>query len=154
MKNLRRIRAERQITLRDLEEMSGVSKETISGIERGSRSPQPLTLGKLAKALDVDVDDLLSETPRPKASAPLSSLFDEEFNEAQWCEHVDTLSREELEALTGALRPRVEELTTGLDRADLADPVHTEASLRAMQELLLLQRRLLVLERALAKSRQ
>jgi len=151
VKNLRRIRAERQITLRDLEEMSGVSKETISGIERGSRSPQPLTLGKLARALGVDIDDLLSETPRPKASAPLD-LFDESSNEAQWREHVDTLPREDSEALQSNLLSRIDELTKGLDRADLSDPVRIEASMRATEELLLLQGRLLVVEQALTEA--
>jgi transcriptional regulator with XRE-family HTH domain len=51
-----------------LEERTGVSKRTISEIERGMREPQPLTLAKLANALGVDLDDLLEEEA-PKVSA-------------------------------------------------------------------------------------
>ena len=64
---LRRIRAQRQLTLRALSEISGVGKETISDIERGIRTPQTLTLGKLAAALDVDINDLLEDQYSPKA---------------------------------------------------------------------------------------
>jgi len=53
-----------------LEERTGVSKRTISEIERGMRTPQTLTLAKLANALSVDLDELLEEDS-PKAQAPL-----------------------------------------------------------------------------------
>ncbi len=49
-----------------LEERTGVSKRTISEIERGMRTPQTLTLAKLANALDVSLDELLEEES-PKA---------------------------------------------------------------------------------------
>lgn len=52
-----------------LEERTGVSKRTISELERGMRAPQALTLAKLAAALGVDIDDLL-EDEAPKAPAP------------------------------------------------------------------------------------
>jgi transcriptional regulator with XRE-family HTH domain len=68
MERLKHIRAERGLTLRDLAQESGVSKDTISEIERGVRKPHPTTLGKLAKALDVEVADLFPK----KAQAPLS----------------------------------------------------------------------------------
>ena len=69
LQGLRRIRAQRQLTLRALSEKSGVSKETISDIERGIRTPQTLTLGKLAAALDVDINDLIEEQYSPKAQS-------------------------------------------------------------------------------------
>ena len=70
MRKLRRIRAEKGLTMDALEERTGVSKRTISEIERGMRTPQTLTLAKLANALDVELDDLL-EDEAPKAQAPL-----------------------------------------------------------------------------------
>jgi len=73
MKALQRLRAEQQLTLRELEDRSGVSAEAISAIERGTRKPQLLTLGKLARALDVDIEQLAEEQPSPKASAPTPS---------------------------------------------------------------------------------
>ncbi len=69
MKKLRRIRAEKGLTMDALEERTGVSKRTISEIERGMRTPQTLTLAKLANALGVKLDDLLEEEA-PKASGP------------------------------------------------------------------------------------
>ncbi len=69
MRNLRRIRAEKGLTMDVLEERTGVSKRTISEIERGMRTPLALTLAKLANALDVKLDDLLEdEAPKAKAS--------------------------------------------------------------------------------------
>jgi transcriptional regulator with XRE-family HTH domain len=52
-----------------LEERTGVSKRTISEIERGMRIPQTLTLAKLANALGVDLDELVEDEAR-KAPAP------------------------------------------------------------------------------------
>jgi transcriptional regulator with XRE-family HTH domain len=52
-----------------LEERAGVSKRTISEIERGVRTPHTLTLAKLANALEVDLDELL-EDEAPKDRAP------------------------------------------------------------------------------------
>ncbi len=72
MKKLRRIRAEKGLTMDALEERTGVSKRTISEIERGMRTPQTLTLAKLANALDVNLHDLL-EDEGPKGTAPHSS---------------------------------------------------------------------------------
>jgi transcriptional regulator with XRE-family HTH domain len=69
VRKLRRIRAEKGLTMDALEERTGVSKRTISEIERGMRDPQTLTLAKLANALGVDLDELVEEEA-PKAQAP------------------------------------------------------------------------------------
>jgi transcriptional regulator with XRE-family HTH domain len=69
VKKLRRIRAEKGLTMDTLEERTGVSKRTISEIERGMRTPQTLTLAKLANALGVKLDDLLEEEA-PKTPGP------------------------------------------------------------------------------------
>jgi transcriptional regulator with XRE-family HTH domain len=69
VRKLRRIRAEKGLTMDALEERTGVSKRTISEIERGMRDPQTLTLAKLANALGVDLDELVEEEA-PKSQAP------------------------------------------------------------------------------------
>lgn len=70
MDRLAESREKRGLTLRELSKMSGVSPDTINQIELGHRKPRPSTLRKLARALDIDVEDFFSEseelTARPK----------------------------------------------------------------------------------------
>src|SRR5919112_5016956 len=66
MDRLAELRERRALTLRELSEMSGVAADTINQIELGHRKPRPSTLRKLARALEVDVEELMP----PKASAP------------------------------------------------------------------------------------
>ncbi len=58
MEKLRTLRKQRVLTLRDLAEKSGVSKDTISRIERGGGA-YPVTIRKLAAALEVDPSELI-----------------------------------------------------------------------------------------------
>ena len=58
---LRVLRAERGLTVRQVAELSGVAKETISQVERGERHPYDRTLAKLAHAYGVPVEDLLEQ---------------------------------------------------------------------------------------------
>jgi transcriptional regulator with XRE-family HTH domain len=64
---LRVLRAERGLTVRQVAELSGVAKETISQIERGERHPYDRTLAKLAQAYGVPVGELI-EQPDPLAA--------------------------------------------------------------------------------------
>jgi transcriptional regulator with XRE-family HTH domain len=48
------------LTLRELGEKAGVSKDTISRIEREGTA-YPATIRKLAKALDIDASELVPE---------------------------------------------------------------------------------------------
>ena len=51
--------------------MSGVAADTINQIELGHRKPRPSTLRKLARALEVDVEEFYAETALVgKAEAP------------------------------------------------------------------------------------
>lgn len=59
--NVRRLRAEREINQEDFATDSGFDRGYISGIERGVRNPSILVLERIAKALGVDVTDLLDE---------------------------------------------------------------------------------------------
>jgi len=73
---LRVLRAERGLTVRQVAEISGVAKETISQVERGERHPYDRTLAKLAHAYGVPVEDLLEEPALAvgKAEAPEAGL--------------------------------------------------------------------------------
>ncbi len=83
---LREIREARAHSLRSLSEKSGVAQDTISEVERGLRRPHATTIRKLAKALDVEVEDITGGVPTvPKVLAPPSlewalAASDEEFD--------------------------------------------------------------------------
>ncbi len=53
MERLKELRREQVLSLRDLEERSGVSYNTIWRIEDGRQGAQPRTIRKLAEALGV-----------------------------------------------------------------------------------------------------
>ncbi len=58
--NLQKIRTERNFTKEELSKKSGVHRNTIKLIENScSKNPAITTLEKLAKALDVTVNDLI-----------------------------------------------------------------------------------------------
>ncbi len=75
MERLRILRAERRMTLRELEEASGVSKDAISEIERGLRQPRISTVLNLAEGLGVDPSVLLNEVAHalPERSEPVEA---------------------------------------------------------------------------------
>ena len=56
---LRRLRAERALTLRDLAEISGVSYDTINKLELSRRPAHASTIRKLANALGVEPRELM-----------------------------------------------------------------------------------------------
>jgi transcriptional regulator with XRE-family HTH domain len=75
MDRLAELREKRGLTLRELSRMSGVSPDTINQIELGHRRPRPSTLRKLARALDIDIEDFFEDeelTSHPKVTAPPS----------------------------------------------------------------------------------
>ena len=59
VQRLRALRQQRVLTLRELEERSGVAYNTIWHLENGKRGAQPRTLRKLADALGVDPVELV-----------------------------------------------------------------------------------------------
>lgn len=65
-----RVGRDPRLTQRELAERAGVSVETISKLEQGAKQSARLTsLNKLARALDVDVSDLVSRPVRVDAPA-------------------------------------------------------------------------------------
>jgi transcriptional regulator with XRE-family HTH domain len=59
--NLKRIRNEYPLTVRELAEMSGVSYDTITKVENGHRQARPSTIRKLSRALGVEPRELIKE---------------------------------------------------------------------------------------------
>ena len=59
MERLKELRREQVLSLRDLEERSGVSYNTIWRIEDGRQGAQPRTIRKLADALSVAPSELV-----------------------------------------------------------------------------------------------
>ena len=53
------LQAQKQMTTTKLAKLSGISGSAICNIVRGDREPRPKTVGKLAKALNVEVEELL-----------------------------------------------------------------------------------------------
>ena len=73
---LRRLRADRGLTLDALAERAGVSRAMISLIERGESSPTAAVLDRLAAGLGVSIASLFAEEARPDAS-PVSRRADQ-----------------------------------------------------------------------------
>jgi transcriptional regulator with XRE-family HTH domain len=59
VQRLRALRQQRVLTLRELEQKSGVAYNTIWHLENGKRDAQPRTLRKLAEALGVEPEELV-----------------------------------------------------------------------------------------------
>ena len=61
VQRLRDLRKHRVLSMRELEERSGVSYNTIWRIEAGRQGAQPRTIRKLAEALGLEPHELLKE---------------------------------------------------------------------------------------------
>jgi transcriptional regulator with XRE-family HTH domain len=61
VERLRELRREQVLSLRDLEDKSGVSYNTIWRLEDGRQGAHPRTIRKLAEALGVEPRELLVE---------------------------------------------------------------------------------------------
>jgi transcriptional regulator with XRE-family HTH domain len=72
-RKLRMLRAAEGITLAEVEERSGVTRESIGELERGKRIPFGSTLQKLARAYGVSLAELFEEESTPKVQAPQAS---------------------------------------------------------------------------------
>jgi transcriptional regulator with XRE-family HTH domain len=59
VKRLKELRRERVLSLRELEERSGITYATIWRIEDGRQGAHPRTIRKLAEALGVDPSELI-----------------------------------------------------------------------------------------------
>lgn len=67
-RKLRILRGERGLSMRSAADLCGVTKETLSALERGTREPHDPTLAKIAKGYGVPFEELLEE-PVPLGEA-------------------------------------------------------------------------------------
>jgi transcriptional regulator with XRE-family HTH domain len=59
--NLKALRQRRALSLADLSKISKVGRVTINRVENGKQRPRPRTIRALAKALQVNVEELTTE---------------------------------------------------------------------------------------------
>jgi transcriptional regulator with XRE-family HTH domain len=59
MAKLRELRRRRVLTLEELAQKAGVGRNTVWRLEHGMMGAQPRTIRKLAKALDVEPEELV-----------------------------------------------------------------------------------------------
>jgi transcriptional regulator with XRE-family HTH domain len=57
--NVQRLRRDKEMSQEELAARAEMHQTYLSGVERGVRNPSLLVLGRIAKALGVDVEDLL-----------------------------------------------------------------------------------------------
>ncbi len=72
---LKRLRAERSLTIARLAELAGVSSGMISQIERGTTNPSIRTLQRLRAALGVNLWEVLDRSDAPEAAPPVPSGY-------------------------------------------------------------------------------
>jgi transcriptional regulator with XRE-family HTH domain len=77
-KRVRDLRKARGYTLEDLADSSGVSRSSISAIERKETSPTAAVLNRLADALGVTLASLFSDDPRNVEQQPLAQAADQQ----------------------------------------------------------------------------
>jgi transcriptional regulator with XRE-family HTH domain len=70
-RHVQRLRRARGLTQDGLAEKTGYDLKRLSQVERGRINPSLATLERIARALDVDVADLVARPPRRKADPPL-----------------------------------------------------------------------------------
>jgi transcriptional regulator with XRE-family HTH domain len=131
MDRLAEFRERRALTLRELSRMSGVAADTINQIELGHRKARPSTLRKLAKALEVDVEEFYAAPALSgKADAPATgrSLTDKVLDAVRLDEEKDARAMARLYASEGVLRT-----TAASEYAE--DALRAELSGRPFDEL-------------------
>ncbi len=61
LKKLEFLMAEKCIEIRELSKKTGITESTISRIKNGKQNAKPVTIGKLAKGLEVQITELLEK---------------------------------------------------------------------------------------------
>lgn len=97
-KNLQRLRKLKQWTQRDLGDLLHVDHSMVARWENGKVFPRSKTLQRLAEALEVPVDQLMSETQN---GANLANIPDQEL--AELLGQISVLEQRDLDALKTVL---------------------------------------------------
>jgi transcriptional regulator with XRE-family HTH domain len=116
-RHLRVLRAERGLSLTEAAEWIGVTRDTLSEIERGKRHPYTPTLAKIARGYGVPVEELLEE---PAASDPEAGPPRVERDDL--AKHGIQANATEAEMLNRLLAAYFELAQTGAQKATIAVP--------------------------------
>jgi transcriptional regulator with XRE-family HTH domain len=120
---LRILRAREGLTLTEASERIGITRHTLSSLERGGQEPHYPTLAKIAKGYGVAVEELLEE-PVPLAEASQETgRLEEERLEAD--SHKD---RQHWEGVLASIRERQREVEAKVEEL-VALPDHSKADL-------------------------
>ncbi|HHT63798.1 MAG: helix-turn-helix transcriptional regulator [Thermoanaerobacteraceae bacterium] len=80
---IRLLRTEKKISIRKMADITGLSKSTLSDIENNkSKKPTIDTIGRIAKALEVPISELLSESD-PQAEEQNENIGDVNTNQSE-----------------------------------------------------------------------
>lgn len=90
-RNLRRLRIARHLSLSELARATGMSKATLSGVERGRCNPTVDTLASVAATLRVSLADLLEEPPLGEVRVVRASQTRPRTGEGIWRLELDAL---------------------------------------------------------------
>lgn len=117
-RKLRVLRAERGLTLREAEELTGVDKDTLSKLERGIRHAQDVTLSRIARGYEIPFEELIEEPALAgKAEAP------REAGPERPEQQPHTRERDEVDVWTGHILRRAEKIRKAA--SDETNPVFT-----------------------------
>lgn len=98
---LRDLRGELGLSLREVEERGGPSKDVLSPIERGLHKPRTQTLGRIAEAFGLSVAELRNtlEPDSPKLPELFSLVWARTASDAEFYRQVMTASEEDTDRL-------------------------------------------------------
>jgi transcriptional regulator with XRE-family HTH domain len=127
---LRILRAREGLTLTEASERIGITRHTLSSLERGGQEPHYPTLAKIAKGYGVPVEELLEE-PLPLAEAPQETRrLEEERLEAD-----SPKDRQHWEMVLASVRERQSEVEAEVEElVALSD--HSKADLYRVKRAL------------------
>lgn len=95
--NLKEIRNERQLTLDQLTQLTGISKGMLSQIEKGDTNPTINTIWKICDGLNIPYTYLLEEKDKPKPTivSKEKTLYQSADNDRYrvFCYYSDTIDR-------------------------------------------------------------
>ncbi len=101
---LRDVRGEMGLSLREVEERGGPSKDVLSAIERGLHKPRTQTLGKVAQVFGISVSELRARLEAdPKVSTPPSREWALAASDKEFDSWVKTAAAGELHKLWNSL---------------------------------------------------
>ena len=102
--NLRNLRKKAGLSQREFAEKIGMSTSAVGMYEQGRREPEPQMLLKIAKVLQVTVEQLLEEEPTVELGEMVEAVLQNMMARENLTMDGRTLSEEELRTVSDAIR--------------------------------------------------